>query len=130
MTDMDRKVDHPNYECTIERSPGQYIVCFKVGEYINPPKEARAAEARIFEIISAIPKDDMNLLREWGGSVIFHTMNSRLVNPEITDEMRLSFREAAEKAYPYPQWRVRDSWDNSTNGRHGFSVLMVKNERT
>ena len=124
MTDMDRKVDHPNYERTMERLPGQYIVCFKVGEYVKPPKEARAAEARIIEILSAIPKEDMSLVREWDGRVIFHTMNSRLVNQEITDEMRLSFRDAAEKAYP--ELKVRDSWDNSSNGIHGFSVLMVK----
>jgi hypothetical protein len=119
---MSKPVNHPQYVNTIGLGE-QIIVCFEVGYYAKPPKEAVEADARIREVIESLAKE-LAIVGEWHGNLCYYSMVSKPVNPEITDEMREEFKAAAAAAYP--EMRVIGGWDNANGGLMGFSVKMTK----
>lgn len=121
MIDLKRKVDHPAHKTNLEKC-GNVVVCFKVGRYVDAPREAKMAELRIRHALTTISKEDMTLFQQWGGSVVFYPMTSKVDNPETTEEMKDAFRAAAIAAYP--ELKLINSWENAMNGLHGFSVEM------
>ena len=123
MHDLKRKVDHPAYDCTLDRC-GNMVVCFNVGRYVDPPREATLAQLRIRHALTTISKEDMEIFQQWGGSVVFYPMTSKCENPDTTEEMKESFRAAAVAAYP--ELRLLNSWENRMHGLDGFSVEMGK----
>lgn len=122
MIGSNRKVEHPAFETIMDRGNGNVIVVFRVGYYMQPPEEARAAQLRILSALEKIASEDIAIFRQWSGSISVSRMNSKIENPKITEEMRESFRAAAVKAFP--EFKLRNSWDNSMHGVDGFSVEL------
>lgn len=114
--------DHPGFEYWTDVG-AMWIAVFKVGYYQDPPSEVREAEKRIDAVLEQLSAET-SLVRAWHGNLVYYRARSLLVNPEITDEMRQSFIDATLKAAP--GWKVNHSWDNASNGVHGFSVRIFK----
>lgn len=100
---------------------GGIIVNFPVG-YMQPMSdEAAAANARIDAALRALSAD-IALAGEWQGNLIYHKPHSRLVNPEITQEMKDAF--IAEALRLYPGSTLTESWVASMHGVASFSVRL------
>lgn len=123
-----RAVDLPEIASEHTLDDGSVVVCFEVGWTVRPTEEARTAEERVFNILRAIPKDDLDLMREWGGFVSMQCMTPKFVRPQgITDEMRQAYIAAAQNAYP--QLSVISSWEvQGADCVKEFSVKMGKGD--
>lgn len=120
--DPKKRVNHPKFESILERDERHWVVCFKVGRYVEPSPEARAAEQRIRAILNQISSEDLELFRRWHGNVVCYGMNSEIENPETTDAMVAEFIAAAKAAFPNAI--ITEHWHNASHGVHGYSVCM------
>jgi hypothetical protein len=112
------KIDHPKFK-HYSTVPGHVIACFTFGYYEQPPAEVLAAQERVLSAIRSL-KSDAGLMNRWDGRVRVETVCSRLVNPEITDEMVTACEVATMAANPGATFDK--SWCNNSNGTHGVSV--------
>ena len=116
------RIDHPKFEQILSISDNTYVVVFRVGQYVGPTPEALAAGKRISTILKQITDADLALYREWEGNVVQYAMNSKAINPEITDAVAQEFVDATKAAFPDAV--IGHSWANEMHGLVGYSVRV------
>jgi len=121
---MTKPVNHPKYETTYDDlgERGEIVVCFKVGYHQQPDAEAEAAYARIAKAYEELQADKA-IIKKWGGSLVLYSMQSEIVNPDISDADMEEMKAAAIEAYP--DLLFSSMWRNSCHGLHGVSVRLV-----
>lgn len=115
-------IQHPAHYITHD-SAADVIEAFRVGTVEQPSPEALAADQRIAAAL-ALLADDIALVRQWHGGVSHHRMVSKVVNPEIPDELMEEFKQAALAGHPGLVFS--DMWKNLSNGINGVSIRLSK----
>lgn len=105
----------------IHQTEGHFTINFPLGEWKEMPDEVVAANVRVSAALKALDAD-IDLVREWGGSVVYYKPFNQMVNPKITDDMQEALRAEAQRLYP--ESRIMECWKAMAHGQISFSVRL------